>query len=143
MPDTPKPPLPADMFAEWHRINVDTRRGTPHHRIERLATHAASHWALGPDGPYRNPGQTLASVIGGAVREALLHLAELGLIDIDTERLDAAHAIPIDRGGLGTKSTTPEHLGGGANAEDCPACAGTNPPYPFLCPGPTKDTTHA
>jgi hypothetical protein len=27
-----------------------------------------------------------------------------------------------------------EHVGGGANAEDCPACSGTNPPYPFLCP---------
>lgn len=27
------------------------------------------------------------------------------------------------------------HLGGQANAEDCPACKGTNPPYPFLCPG--------
>jgi hypothetical protein len=29
----------------------------------------------------------------------------------------------------------PYHLGDGANAEDCPACAGTNPPYPFICPG--------
>lgn len=29
-----------------------------------------------------------------------------------------------------------EHVGGGANAEDCPACTGTNPPYPFICPGP-------
>jgi hypothetical protein len=26
------------------------------------------------------------------------------------------------------------HIGG--NAEDCPACSGTNPPYPFICPGP-------
>lgn len=23
----------------------------------------------------------------------------------------------------------------GENAEDCPGCAGTNPPYPFICPG--------
>ncbi|MGW7247731.1 hypothetical protein [Streptomyces decoyicus] len=23
----------------------------------------------------------------------------------------------------------------GGNAEDCPRCTGTNPPYPFLCPG--------
>ncbi|MGW2520492.1 hypothetical protein ACWC09_26455 [Streptomyces sp. NPDC001617] len=29
----------------------------------------------------------------------------------------------------------PKHVGG--NAEDCPACKGTNPPYPFICPGPT------
>ena len=26
-----------------------------------------------------------------------------------------------------------KHVGG--NAEDCPACHGTNPPYPFICPG--------
>lgn len=26
------------------------------------------------------------------------------------------------------------HTGG--NAEDCPACHGTNPDYPFICPGP-------
>ncbi|MBT2449457.1 hypothetical protein J7F03_20670 [Streptomyces sp. ISL-43] len=31
----------------------------------------------------------------------------------------------------------PVHLGNGANAEDCPACHGTNPPYPFICPGET------
>lgn len=38
------------------------------------------------------------------------------------------------------QSQTPaQHIGNGANAEDCPACRGTNPPYPFLCPGP--DTT--
>lgn len=23
----------------------------------------------------------------------------------------------------------------GRNAEDCPRCTGTNPPYPFICPG--------
>jgi len=27
----------------------------------------------------------------------------------------------------------------GRNAEDCPACDGTNPPYPFLCPGHPAD----
>jgi len=30
----------------------------------------------------------------------------------------------------------PVHIGGQANAEDCPACKGTNPDYPFICPGP-------
>ncbi|MBQ1096306.1 hypothetical protein KBY55_09440 [Streptomyces sp. b94] len=32
----------------------------------------------------------------------------------------------------------PRHVGGGANAEDCPACVAspTPPPYPFICPGP-------
>ncbi|GHD70389.1 hypothetical protein GCM10010317_077620 [Streptomyces mirabilis] len=28
------------------------------------------------------------------------------------------------------------HTGG--NAEDCPACHGTNPDYPFICPGPAS-----
>ncbi|MFF3151851.1 hypothetical protein [Streptomyces sp. NPDC057910] len=31
-----------------------------------------------------------------------------------------------------------EHVGG--NAEDCVACEGTNPPYPFICPGPGPDS---
>jgi hypothetical protein len=35
----------------------------------------------------------------------------------------------------------PQHIGNGANAEDCPACSGTNPPYPFVCPGPTAEET--
>lgn len=34
--------------------------------------------------------------------------------------------------------TPPQHLAKGTNAEDCPACAGTNPDYPFICPGPEK-----
>lgn len=32
------------------------------------------------------------------------------------------------------RGSQPQHVGG--NAEDCPACSGTNPPYPFTCPGP-------
>jgi hypothetical protein len=32
-------------------------------------------------------------------------------------------------------SVRPKHIGGRANAEDCPACEGTNPPFPFICPG--------
>lgn len=35
----------------------------------------------------------------------------------------------------------PEHIGG--NAEDCPACASTNPDYPFICPGPPSEEPHA
>jgi hypothetical protein len=30
----------------------------------------------------------------------------------------------------------PVHVGGNVNAEDCPACEGSNPPYPFICPSP-------
>lgn len=36
-----------------------------------------------------------------------------------------------------TISANPRHIGGGANAEDCPACSTSPipPPYPFICPG--------
>lgn len=30
------------------------------------------------------------------------------------------------------------HIGNHANAEDCPGCSGTNPPWPFICPGETS-----
>ncbi|MFE2323610.1 hypothetical protein ACFXD5_06750 [Streptomyces sp. NPDC059385] len=30
------------------------------------------------------------------------------------------------------------HIGNRANAEDCPACSGTNLPYPFICPSPDQ-----
>ncbi len=33
----------------------------------------------------------------------------------------------------GREAAAPAHVGG--NAEDCPACSGTNPDYPFICPG--------
>ena len=38
-------------------------------------------------------------------------------------------------------ATQAAHVGG--NAEDCPACEDSNPPYPFLCPGPPAETVHA
>ncbi|WP_354596109.1 hypothetical protein R1Y80_00905 [Streptomyces sp. JL1001] len=45
------------------------------------------------------------------------------------ELLDAP-AMPVE------PTEPPTHLPKGTNAEDCPACKGTNPDYPFLCPGP-------
>ncbi|WP_435601312.1 hypothetical protein [Streptomyces sp. C10-9-1] len=33
-------------------------------------------------------------------------------------------------------TTPPRHRPAGTNAEQCPACHGTNPDWPFLCPGP-------
>ncbi|NUR01305.1 MAG: hypothetical protein HOY79_33715 [Streptomyces sp.] len=102
-----KPPVPARTFDAWPRIDVDTDRGSPHHRVECLAISAATHWALGPDGPYKRPGQSLAEIIRGAVHEGLLHLAELGLIDVDTARLTAASGYPIDRDGLRPAPTDP------------------------------------
>lgn len=91
-----KPPLPDRMLAPWPRITVDTSPGTDFHRIDRIAGHAATHWVLGPDGTYKQ-NLTLAETIDGAVREALLHLLELGLIDIDSDRLNAAPGWPVSR----------------------------------------------
>lgn len=94
MPD--KPPVPAGSFDPWHLIDVDTTEGGDTHRIMRIAESTATGWALGPEGPYKTP-QPMAHTVGGAVQEALMHLLELGLIDIDTERLHAARGIPTRR----------------------------------------------
>lgn len=91
-----KPPLPARMLDPWPRIPVDTSDGTDFHRLDRIAGHAATHWVLGPDGTY-SQGLTLADTVSGAVHEALLHLLELGLIDIDSERMNTARGWPTHR----------------------------------------------
>jgi hypothetical protein len=44
-----------------------------------------------------------------------------------------------DRDAAEAQQPAPRHVGG--NAEDCPACRGTNPDYPFICPGPDADET--
>jgi hypothetical protein len=61
--------------------------------------------------------------------------------DLDTAQQLAKQAAPhLTVNGLTAlevyRRNPPQHIGGGANAEDCPACHGTNPPYPFICPGP-------
>lgn len=91
-----KPPLPARMFDPWPRIPVDTSPDSDFHRLNRIAGHAATGWALGPDGAYAQ-GRALADVVDNAVREALLHLLELGLIDIDSDRMHAAPGWPTHR----------------------------------------------
>lgn len=91
-----KPPLPARMFDPWTRIPVDTSPDSDFHRLNRIAGHAATGWALGPDGAYAE-GRTLDDIVSSAVREALLHILELGLIDIDSERMNTASGWPTQR----------------------------------------------
>lgn len=91
-----KPPLPARTFDPWPRIPIDTSDGSDFHYAARTATSAATGWVLGPDSTYKQ-NRTLADTVEGAVREALLHLLELGLIDIDSERLNAASGWPTRR----------------------------------------------
>lgn len=93
---TSKPPLPDNAFAPWPRIAVDTSESGPFARILRLGVFAADDWTFGPGGPFKQP-QTPAAIARGQLREALLHLLELGLIDIDTERIAAAPGIPCQR----------------------------------------------
>jgi hypothetical protein len=136
---TGKPPVPGHTFGGWPRIPVDTGEGSRHYEMTRIGRRAATEWILGPAGPYKNPTQTMAQTIRGAVGEALLHLMELGLIDVDVARLESAHGIPWARKDFRPDREPPQHIGDGANAEDCPACEGTNPPYPFICPGPKEE----
>jgi hypothetical protein len=64
--------------------------------------------------------------------------------DLDTAQRLAKEAAPhLTVNGLTAleayRRNPPKHVGGGANAEDCPACHGTNPPWPFICPGPATN----
>ncbi|MFE6080006.1 hypothetical protein [Streptomyces virginiae] len=91
-----KPPLPGNLTRPWQRITVN--EADPDTAwILKLAVSAADGWMLGPRGPLKRPGMTLADISGGAVREGLLQLLELGLIDIDTDRLRAAGSFPLRR----------------------------------------------
>ena len=91
-----KPPLPARALDPWPRMTVDTSEGSDFYHLNRIAGDAATMWAVGPDGAYAQH-LTLAQIVDGAVREALLHLLELGFLDIDSDRLNAAAAIPMHR----------------------------------------------
>jgi hypothetical protein len=95
--------LPAAAFDKWSRIPVDDTDGSPFREILRIADFAASDWTFGPDGPYKQPNMTPATVTRKQLREGLLHLLELGLIDIDEERLNAAIAFPTTREKKGGK----------------------------------------
>jgi hypothetical protein len=93
---TDKPPLPAKLLDPWERATVDTTEGGDYWKIRRIAIQATTAWALGPDGPFQTR-QSLVDIVNGSVNEALTHLLELGLIDIDTARLHAAKIYPMSR----------------------------------------------
>ncbi|MFD9368800.1 hypothetical protein ACFWA6_14000 [Streptomyces sp. NPDC060020] len=68
--------------------------------------------------------EALAAALAPAVQQATAHFRAL------YEAFQAA--------GLIDEHGSPVHIGQGENAEDCIACRGTNPPWPFLCPGPEQ-----
>ena len=79
------------------------------------------------------------------LREAADHLAkqadELWAPETTAHTVMHADAAELRRLAAETQpsepAAAPVHVGGGANAEDCPACKGaTPPPYPWTCPSP-------
>lgn len=86
--------MPAVKFAYWPRIPVDTADGSLHHQLTTLGRRPAHEWITGPDGPYSHAEQSMAQTIRGIVGTALLHLMELGLIDVDVERLNGSESFP-------------------------------------------------
>lgn len=84
---TEKPPFPTDLSTPWPRIPVDQTNNSDFQQIRRAATLAADGLMLGDHGPARDAPRVHHTA--AAVQEALLYLLELGLIDIDTERLSA------------------------------------------------------
>jgi hypothetical protein len=91
-----KPPVPSNPFAAWPRIPVDDSDESPFTRLVKFGATAADMWTFGPDGPFQSP-QPPAQATRGQIREALLHLLELGLLDIDTSRLAETVSIPGSR----------------------------------------------
>jgi hypothetical protein len=91
-----KPAIPTNPADPWPRVTVDESPGGPFDEILRTAGFAAADWTFGPDGPYKPP-QSAADTTRGQVREALLHLLELGFIDIDVERMHSVGYIPMRR----------------------------------------------
>lgn len=74
---------------------------------------------------------------GGAATELRASLDEPKVDDSRPAARNLVHPEPNPQ--VSEPPTVDEHTGD--NAEDCPACAGTNPPYPFLCPGPDAAAT--
>lgn len=93
---TAKPALPARILDPFPRIPIDTRTGSTFADIQRIAARAATTWVLGDDGPYKKQ-MPMSDVVDGAVREALMHLLELGFIDVDEQRLREAPGWPMHR----------------------------------------------
>lgn len=96
-PKPEKPPLPAIDFDVFPRITIDESEGGTFDRVLRTALFASAAWRFGPEGPNQVPGMTGAQITRGEVAEALLHLLELGVIDVDVERWEAMDWCPTGR----------------------------------------------
>lgn len=85
---TDKPPLPETLsFTPVPRIPVNQTGGSDYRQVLWHAVMVATDWATGPNGPFAHPAMTPYESTRGQLNEALLHLLELGILDIDSERL--------------------------------------------------------
>lgn len=91
MPD--KPPLPTKWAEQFTLIDIDESEGGTFAALLQVATFAAHKWANGPGALV----MSRAEETRGTVREALLYLLELGVIDIDEERFAAIPMFPVGR----------------------------------------------
>ena len=94
-----KPALPTTLGEDWQRIPVDDADGGHFQRLVQMAMFAADHWTFGPDGPYGNRPLTRAETTREQFQQGFLHLLELGFVDIDAARMDAAEFWPMNRSG--------------------------------------------
>jgi len=83
---------------EWPRIALD-ENDADYQQLVRVATFAADMWELGAGSMTRTAAMTRADVTRGYIAEGLALLLELGVIDIDRERLAAwiDAGIPMNR----------------------------------------------
>jgi hypothetical protein len=88
-----KPPLPTKWGEPLPLIEVDESEGGTFSGVLRVAQIAADKWARGPGAL----SMTHSEETRGTVREALLYLLELGVIDIDEERFNAVPLFPVGR----------------------------------------------
>lgn len=86
-------------------VEVDTSKDSSFAEVLSIAQSAAAHWYLSSEGPYAKPHMTPADAVAGAVRDGLLHLLELGLVDIDVPRLTELLWYPANRHSSGARGT--------------------------------------
>jgi len=88
-----KPAIPKSR-RPFPRIPVDQTEGSDFRRVLRLAIQGSEGWTFSAEeGPYfrrqnGKPELTPAQIVRGQMTEALLYLLEMGVIDVDDERLN-------------------------------------------------------
>ena len=109
----------ADPFGNWTAEQADAARAQKSQMLQRLLT--ALDTPSAPESTREDPIEAIAKA--GPAIWAAKHRP----VSVASPGNDGFRYVPAPE--------KPTHIGGRANAEDCPACEGTNPPYPFICPG--------